>query len=199
MSYCEWLIITYTWIHYFSSSITIHHVTIIIKNYEKCCNSKLFLIEITYVRIKNNIHRKSETNHKQRRENKIANVWIWTPKMNWKGKPTMHHTTTTRHDEKITLGSNKSCDDHAKTQKMRLKFEKYFLHIWSWCTPENWWVLCEYVFLIVRLISLFINATRLMGYYLLVLKVISGICRCNFFFFFYKLVGVYDRLLVACD
>ena len=107
--------------------------------------------------------------------------------MNWKGKPTMHHTTTTRHDEKITLGSNKSCDDHAKTQKMRLKFEKYFLHIWSWCTPENWWVLCEYVFLIVRLISLFINATRLMGYYLLVLKVISGICRCNFFFFFTNL------------
>ena len=39
------------------------------------------------------------------------------------------------------------------------------------------------MFLIVRLISLFINATRLMGYYLLVLKVISGICRCNFFFF----------------
>ena len=94
-----------------------------------------------------------------------------------------HYKTTTRHDKKITLGSNKSCDDHAKTQKMRLKFEKYFLHIWSWCTPENWWVLCEYVFLIVRLISLFINATRLMGYYLLVLKVISGICRCNFFFF----------------
>ena len=94
----------------------------------------------------------------------------------------MHHTTTTRHDEKITLGSNKSADDHAKTQKMRLKFEKYFLHIWSWCTPENWWVLCEYVCLIVRLISLFFNATRPMGYYLLVLKVISGICRCNFFF-----------------
>lgn len=39
-----------------------------------------------------------------------------------KSKPTMHHTTTTRHDEKITLGSNKSGDVHAETQKMRLKF-----------------------------------------------------------------------------
>ena len=106
--------------------------------------------------------------------------------MNWKGKPTMHHTTTTRHDEKITLGSNKSCDDHAKTQKMRLKFEKYFLHIWSWCTPENWWVLCEYVFLIVRLISLFINATRLMGYYLLVLWLVEFV---GVIFFFLQTSG----------